>query len=193
VANTYEFRSPITRYFKQILFASFLAPKLVRGEGKRARSATAGFFATRDANRRSNRHFLGRAVCSVGETNNTQDSTPGLSEFGKVSQHLHCTLHCGFTFFSEQRNIACTKKYTRVHTRFRKSFRFYGRGRGCATFCRKIILQTSGQDASRHYSAKRPPDSLDYNFTMSSVCYNTNIALNIFSFFTEIRCSLNKK
>lgn len=28
--------------------------------------------------------FLGRAVCSVGENNGTQDNVPGLSEFGKV-------------------------------------------------------------------------------------------------------------
>lgn len=94
-------------------------------------------FRARNAKRRSNRHFLGRAVCSVGETNNTQDSTPGLSEFGKVSQHLHCTLAADLPFArGEPGEISRSQKNARVYIRARE-LPFYGadsRGWGNATF-----------------------------------------------------------
>lgn len=167
IVNMYRVRrSFITRYFRKYCSLQALVPKLVREERERERERASAsmqcdrrIFAARDANQRSNRHFLGRAVCSVGETNNTQDSTPGLSEFGKVSQHLHCTPHCGFTFFSEQGNIAFAKKCRACTYTLPKEFPFYSRERSCATFRRKIIPQTSGQDASRHYSAKRSRDN----------------------------------
>lgn len=53
-----------------------------------------------------NRHFLGRAVCSVGETNSTQDTTPGLSEFGKVSWQNY---RVNITIFYFNLNIFCSR------------------------------------------------------------------------------------
>lgn len=119
-------------------------PKLIWRERKQAqaRSATAEFS---QANRRSNRHFLGRAVCSVGETNNTQDSTPGLSEFGKVSQHLHYVLAAPLRIhlFRRTEKYHVRKKMPTCTYKLPKQLPFYDRGRG---FTRHILQKNNTAD-----------------------------------------------
>lgn len=131
---------------------SFQTRPKIRPKGEKANTSTQcdhWIFAARDTSRHSNRHFLGRAVCSVGETNNTQDSTPGLSEFGKVSQHLHYTLRCGFTFFRRTEKYCARKKMPACTYTLPKELPFYDRGWNYMRHVGKIIPQTFGQDASR--------------------------------------------